>query len=182
MLRNGTLKWLSLYFSLLVLASFAHAQTTPPPSVDQSFNDWFWNSMDWHSFGSAALAGLLGGALRTMSTLRNMAPTFRVFLETLGDAITAFISGFVVFLLLLVWQSYTGKSVNHVVTFVTALVAGWLRGGFISWFDELIKRALVLVTDLFLTSLTALAKRSVGETPAPPTPPADPTTPQEELP
>lgn len=170
MRRNASIISLQVYLLVLfvlVIPHLVHAQGVPKPA-DISFNDWFWHSMDWHSFGSAALSGLMGGALRTMATLRSMQPTMRVFLETLGDALTALVSGFVVFLLLLVWQNYSGSSVNHNVTFVLALIAGFIRGGFITWFDDAIKKVLAVFTDGVIAWLASKASVLAKQATLPP--------------
>lgn len=171
--RNRSIIGVLIYLTCLVVATVAHAQIhAVPKPPDQSFNDWFWHSMDWHSFGSAALAGLMGGAIRTIATLRSLQPTFRVFLETLGDALTALVSGFVVFLLLLFWQNFFGRSVDHNVTFVLAFVAGLVRGGVVTALDDFVKKALAICTDGAIAWLAGkaktLANQQAAETQSPP--------------
>ena len=89
-----------------------------------------------------------------MATLRSKTPTFRVFLETIGDAITALISGFVVYLLLTVWGSIASP-VSHQITFGLLFAAGWMRIGFITLLDESLKTVFAAITDGVITWIAA---------------------------
>lgn len=165
MRRTGSVVFLAVYVTALVWTTLAHAQS---PAPGQTFSDWVLHSMDWHSFGAATLCGLAGGVGRTLGTLRSMQPTFRVFLETVGDAFTALINGSLMFLALLVFQFAAEKPVPHWATFILSVAAGWLRGGFISLMDDTIKRVLAAIADGFVSwvaskSTAWLAKKAEGE-------------------
>ena len=105
MRRTGSVIALGLYACFLLTAAIAHAQHAPPVVT---FSQWFWNELDWRSFGTAALPGLFGGACRTGLSLIGKDPVFRVGVEGRANAITALIAGTVAFMLLMLWQTYRG--------------------------------------------------------------------------
>ena len=131
-------------FLLSVTVIKAHAAATAD-GVD-SFAVFFWSRIDWASFGTAAFIALVAGAIRTGSTLLNKQPTFRVLLEGVVDALTSLAVGALAFLLLMIWQSARGP-VNNWVMFGFIFGAGLMRGGFITFAEEFVKKILAAITD-----------------------------------
>jgi hypothetical protein len=138
------------------IMTVAIAQAAGLPPQPDTFGIWFTTSIDWRSFGASAVAGLLGGVVRTLATLRSAEPTERPILELLGDAMTALASGFVVFMLLMGWTA-AFNPVPHAMTFALSFLAGMLRGGVFSWIDEGSKKVLGAITDGFVTFIAAKA-------------------------
>jgi len=138
-----------LYSITLIGLTAAHAETMVKA---QTFNDWFWNSLDWHSFGSSALAGLIGGSYRTVYSLRSKTPTMRVVQEVIGDAIVALTCGSLVFVLLLAYQALFHQ-IPHGVSFCIAVLAGFLRISFLDTLDTWAKRMLAAASDATVSAL-----------------------------
>jgi hypothetical protein len=138
------------------LMTVAIAQASGLEPQPDTFGTWFWTSIDWRSFGASAVAGLLGGVVRTLATLRSAEPTERPILELLGDATTALASGFVAFLILTGWTA-AFRPVPHAMTFALSFLAGMLRGGVFSWIDDSSKKVLGAITDGFVTFIAAKA-------------------------
>lgn len=158
-MRGGALVFIAAYFGLLVVATAAEVKSL----TEQTYAVWFWESIDWSSFHASALAGLIGGFVRTLFTLRSMEPSYRVILTLLADAMVALASGFVAFVLLLAWQSFFSR-VPHIVIFVLGFLAGFMRGGFLTWVDDGIKKILAVITDISVGWIASKAGAVVKET------------------
>lgn len=167
MRRASSVTVMAIYAGFLLTATIVQAQGAPPLPT---FYEWFWDGLDWRSFGTAALPGLFGGACRTAWSLRSNFPTFRVVVECLADAVTALVAGSIAYLLIVVWQSYRGP-VDHLTTLLICFVAGLLRGGLLTWIESTTKRVLAAVSDGLVSWIAAKAVAATTRGFEPPSPP-----------
>lgn len=108
--------WLAYAAGLLALCTAAVAR-------ELSYGQWLMSGFDWvTALGSIATA-MLGGALRTMVTLLSKAPTFRVAVQGLVDAVVSALAGIPIFVGLQVWAAYYPPP-GHDVRFALLFAAG----------------------------------------------------------
>ena len=164
-MKPGTLIGLGLYCLLLLLGTAVRAE-----AIKGSYGEWFFISLDWYSFGTSALAGLIGGFIRTLATIRSREPTLRVAVELIGDALVALVSGATALLLIMAWVAVVGNPVQHTMTFVLGVVAGYTRGGLMSALAETLKRLLAVLSDGAINWAArvfgAMASKTAGNPPA----------------
>jgi len=137
---------LPLYVAFLLMGTVFRVHAAAAEAGIDSLAVFFWMRIDWPSFGTAGFISLVAGAVRTGMTLRSSVPTYRVLQEGAVDAFISLAVGAVAFLMLMIWQSARGP-VNQWVMVGCIFGAGLMRGGFISFIEDGIKRVLSAITD-----------------------------------
>lgn len=87
-------------------------------------------AFDYESLMTAAVAGLCGGALRTIFTLANdNRAVFAILREARKDAVSAALAGGAVYALMIAFESKWPGSITRELRFVGVVAAGWIGSG-----------------------------------------------------
>lgn len=120
--------------SALVALWLVVAFTVQAASFTDEVRGW-----DYESFMWGAVAGLVGGALRTIFTLASdTRPVFFVLLEARKDMVISLLAGAVAYLILIALSSKYPNLVTPEIRMLVIMGAGWARNGFFARVQQLL--------------------------------------------
>ncbi|WP_390342385.1 hypothetical protein ACFJIS_19060 [Variovorax boronicumulans] len=116
---------------VFVKAVYAAGSVT---SLSLDVRSWDYESLLW-----GAIAGFLGGALRTIFTLasENVA-VYRVLREARKDLIVSFLAGGLAYLIIIAVSSKLPELITREIRMVVIVWAGWQRIAFFKRVDQLV--------------------------------------------
>lgn len=127
----------SLVSTLLVLW-FAVAVGVQAASFTDEVMGWDYESLMW-----GAVAGLIGGALRTIFGLASETrPVFSVLLEARRDMVISLLAGGLAYMLLIAVQSKYPDLVTREIRMLVIMGAGWARLSFFKRVQQLLSSKL----------------------------------------
>ena len=120
--------------SALIVLWLVVALGVQAASFTDEVRDWDYESVMW-----SGIAGLVGGALRTIFTLASDSrPVYFVLLEARKDMVISLLAGAVAYLLLIAVASKYPDLVTREIRMLLIMGAGWARKGFFSRVQQLL--------------------------------------------
>ncbi len=129
------MKHRALVHVLLLIWGLCASRLVYATTFAHEVRDW-----DYVSLLTAAVAGLCGGALRTIFTLANdNRAVFDILKEARKDMIVSFLAGgFAYFLMIMIESKWPG-TVTREIRFVGVLAAGWTRAAIFTQAAKLVR-------------------------------------------
>lgn len=153
-MKMTTRLYIVLFLWCMAFSKAVMAATSGTPAYSFDFKNWDYESLLW-----AAIAGMLGGALRTIYTLASTDKVvYRIVREAWKDLIVSFITGGAAYVLIIAVSSKSPDLITREIRMALIVAAGWAPKFAAGWVERLVAARLT----------KAERDTSGGQPPAPP--------------